>query len=66
LFEDIPLSDKINSPSHNTIKEDALNALIGLGISKNNIEQAMLKIEQQQPLDTLKVEDLIKLVLKNL
>lgn len=57
---------KFNKVPHNTIVEDALNALSGLGITKTNAEQAITKIEQQQSVDGLKVEELIKLALKNL
>lgn len=57
---------KFNKASHNTIVEDALNALSGLGISKTNAEQAIAKIQQQQSTEGLKVEELIKLALKNL
>lgn len=57
---------KFNKGSHNTIVEDALNALSGLGISKTNAEQAIAKIQQQQSTEGLKVEELIKLALKNL
>lgn len=63
---DEPADGKFNKASHNTIVEDALNALAGLGISKANAEQAIVKIEQQQSLEGLKVEELIKLALKNL
>lgn len=66
LLDDADEKANINSPSHNTIKDDALNALVGLGISKQNAEQAIGKVEADQELATLKVEQLIKLALKNL
>lgn len=57
---------KNNSSLHNTIKTDALNALVSLGIQKNNAESAIDKVAQEQEIEILKVEQLIKLALKNL
>jgi Holliday junction DNA helicase RuvA len=57
---------KINISSHNTIKDDALNALVSLGIPKNNAESAIAKVAQEENIDVLKVEQLIKLALKKL
>ncbi len=62
----LPENDKISTPLHNTIKEDSLIALVNLGISKQVAENAIAKIEQEQNIDALKVEQLIKLALKNL
>jgi Holliday junction DNA helicase RuvA len=49
----------------NTLDQDALNALIALGIARANAEQALLKVKKTNP-DLLKIEDIIKQALKNL
>jgi holliday junction DNA helicase RuvA len=49
----------------NTLDQDALNALIALGIARVNAEQALLKVKKTNP-DLLKIEDIIKQALKNL
>lgn len=66
ILSDQEEKNNISAGSHNTSKEDALNALVGLGISKSNAEQAIAKVEETQGLGDLKVEQLIKLALKNL
>lgn len=54
----VPLT---NTP---TIKQDALQALTALGIQRSQAEQALQKIMLAQP--DLKLEEMIKAVLKNL
>lgn len=61
-----PEMPNINIAAHNTIANDALNALIGLGIAKANAENAIEKVKQQEAYETLSVEQFIKLALKNL
>lgn len=55
------------TPAYNTKEEDALYALVSLGIAKPVAENALKKQKQLLPANSdLSVEDLIKLVLKNL
>ena len=49
----------------NTLDQDALNALIALGIARNAGEQAILKVRKSTP-DLQKIEDIIKQALKNI
>jgi Holliday junction DNA helicase RuvA len=49
--------------THNTVTDDALIALVNLGISKSAAEAAIKKIDAPQ---TLTVENLIKQVLRTL
>ena len=49
----------------NTIETDALNALIALGIQKNNAEAALKKVISPAN-NKLTLENIIKLALKNL
>ncbi len=51
--------------NHNTIENDALNALISLGITKQIAENALKKVLKSET-EPLKLEELIKLALKNL
>ncbi len=48
---------------NNTLEQDALNALVSLGIARPAAEQALKKLSQQAPVP-LKIEDIIKQVLK--
>jgi Holliday junction DNA helicase RuvA len=48
----------------NTLDQDALNALIALGIARANGEQAIIRARKSNP-DLQKIEDIIKLALKN-
>ena len=50
--------------SNNTIKEEALSALVMLGFSKMPAEKALTKIMTETP--NLTVEELIKRTLKSL
>jgi holliday junction DNA helicase RuvA len=50
---------------HNNLKQDALNALISLGIAKNTADIAVSKALHHNP-DENKIEELIKLALKNI
>jgi Holliday junction DNA helicase RuvA len=49
----------------NTLDQDALNALIALGIARNTGEQAIMRVRKTNP-DLQKIEDIIKLALKNI
>jgi len=57
-------NDEIFSPSHNTIKEEALSALFMLGYSKNMAEKVIDKILKNTP--NITTEELIKQALKQL
>jgi holliday junction DNA helicase RuvA len=48
---------------NNTLEQDALNALVSLGIARPAAEQALKKLAQGAPVPQ-KVEDIIKQVLK--
>jgi Holliday junction DNA helicase RuvA len=48
---------------NNTLEQDALNALVSLGIARPAAEQALKKLSQQAPVPQ-KIEDIIKQVLK--
>ena len=50
-------------PTHNSLEQDALNALISLGISKSQAETSIQKIIRAEPTLTV-LEDLIKKALK--
>lgn len=56
---------QISVPANNTIQEDALNALITLGIARNVAEQAISRVMKAEPL-LLDLEGLIKKSLKSL
>jgi len=49
----------------NTLEQDALNALIALGIARATAEQALVKVAKTNP-ELQKIEDIIKQELKNL
>ena len=53
------------SPVNNTIREEALSALVALQFPKIKVQKVLNKILQQQP-NIGSVEDMIKLALKNL
>lgn len=57
-------TDKISTLANNTIKEEALSALVMLGFSKAPAEKALSKIVAQT--SDITVEELIKRTLKNL
>ena len=57
-------SATISLPTNNTVKEEALSALVMLGFSKNPAEKALNKIMTGG--EELTVEELIKRTLKNL
>jgi len=61
-----PTMPNINMTSHNTIANDALNALVGLGIAKANAENAIDKVKMLEDYETYSVEQFIKIALKNL
>ena len=54
----------ISLPTNNTVKDEALSALVMLGFSKNPAEKALNKIMAAE--EELTVEELIKSTLKNL
>ncbi len=53
------------SPINNTIREEALSALVALQFPKIKVQKVLNKILQQQP-NISNVEEMIKLALKNL
>ncbi len=55
----------ISTTQSNTIEQDALNALIALGIGRNNAEAALKKAYLHNG-NNLTIENIIKLALKNL
>jgi len=57
-------SDQISTPSHNTVKNEALSALITLGIKKTVAEKSIDSILKSSG-NTITLEELIKLALKN-
>lgn len=57
--------EESNSARHNTIEQDALNALLGLGISKAMAEAALKKTKSITE-NNASVEERIKTALKNL
>ena len=70
----LELRDKIRKTSfdsnndvliNNTLEQDALNALIALGIARPTGEQAIRKVMKSNP-DLQKIEDIIKQALKNI
>jgi Holliday junction DNA helicase RuvA len=50
---------------NNTLEQDALNALIALGIARATGEQAISRVIKAEP-DLQKIEDIIKKALKNI
>ncbi len=70
----VDLKDKIGKPSKdqidiiagqdNTIKEEALSALVTLGFTRKSVEKSLDKILSQQP--GLSIEELVKTALKQL
>ncbi|QSE97497.1 Holliday junction branch migration protein RuvA [Fulvivirga lutea] len=61
LYEE---GEKINSSGHNTLKKEALSALMTLGINKNAAEKSIDSILKNSG-NTITLEELIKLSLKN-
>ena len=61
----IDLPEDLNEFKHNTIEQDALNALLGLGISKSMAETALKKTKSISDKEST-VEERIKVALKNL
>ncbi|WP_126247677.1 Holliday junction branch migration protein RuvA [Chitinophaga rhizosphaerae] len=55
----------LSAQTHNTIEDDALNALVTLGIARNMAEQAVRKVLKTEP-QLHELEVLIKKSLKNL
>lgn len=63
-FKEDALPDDMKQ--HNNSVNDALNALIGLGIAKNMAEAALKKVKDKNDVASMSVEELIKIGLKNL
>jgi holliday junction DNA helicase RuvA len=60
-----PMESNISPMKNNTLQQDALNALMALGINRQAADQAVLKIMRSDP--TLnRIEDIIKQALKSL
>jgi holliday junction DNA helicase RuvA len=55
----------LNGVSHNNLENDALNALMSLGIARMAAQNALQKVSKQQP-NELSLEETIKFALKNL
>ena len=55
----------ISMPIHNTIKDEALSALIMLGFNKQAAEKALINVAKNADAE-LSVEQMIKQALKNL
>lgn len=64
LGKTMPVSN-ISSLINNTLEQDALNALIALGIGRSVAEQAVQKVLKAAP-ETTSVEDIIKNALKSI
>jgi Holliday junction DNA helicase RuvA len=60
----IQVGSNISALINNSLEQDALNALIALGIARNTGEQVVKKVLAAEP--GLKVEDIIKKALKSL
>lgn len=59
-----PLESNISPMKHNTLHQDALNALMALGINRQAADQAIQKVLVADP--ALGVEDLVKKALRTL
>ena len=59
-----PIGEQIVAPTDNTIRIEALSALVMLGFAKKPVEKELDKILAAQP--NLSVENVIKLALKSL
>lgn len=59
-----PLGSNISPLKHNTLQQDALNALLALGIHRTAAEQAVQKATASQP--EMPVEEIIKKALRTL
>jgi len=58
-----PVDSSVNFVKGNTFQQDALNALVALGISKSVAEYAVNKVLSEQPVET-QLEQIIKKALK--
>jgi holliday junction DNA helicase RuvA len=61
-----PLETNISPLKNNTLRQDALNALVALGIARPAAEQAVQKVIESGPAGTISIEELIKRALKSL
>jgi len=53
------------TPANNTMRQEALSALLSLQVNKIQAQKALNKVLQEQP-DIQNVEDLVRLALKQL
>jgi len=60
-----PYHSNISPLINNTLEQDALNALVALGIARQTCEQAVQRVLKAQP-ELSKVEDIIKNALKTI
>jgi len=65
IMKDSGGNSVILSSQNNTLRDEALSALVALGFSKIHVQKVLNKILSEQP-DVLTVEELIKLSLKQL
>ena len=61
----VPLGSNNEALINNTLDQDALNALIALGINRSAGEQAIGRVKKSNP-ELHKIEDIIKQALKNI
>jgi Holliday junction DNA helicase RuvA len=61
----ISTESNISTLINNTLEQDALNALIALGIARSTGEQAIQKVLQAEP-DLTQIEHIIKKALKSI
>lgn len=59
-----PIEINISALKDNSLHQDALNALMALGVGRQAASQAVLKVIQSDP--SMKIEDIIKQALKSL
>jgi len=59
-------SDTVNKGSHNTLRSEALSALISLGMDRIKAERALQGVLNDRKGEVVELEDLIKTTLKNL
>ncbi len=65
IIKDSGENPVIVSPQNNTLRDEALSALVALGFNKIHVQKVLNKILIEQP-EVLTIEELIKLALKQL
>lgn len=65
VIKDSGESQVISNTQNNTLRDEALSALVALGFTKIHVQKALNKILSEQP-EVLTIEELIKLALKQL